>query len=710
MKPAGLLIIVPLVLLFSGLRANPCDTLPGMKPRTLDSVTVIHKRKAVIQNARGAVLDISKIDDVKFLDLAQVLKEIPGIDVDEENRSILYMGKAVTVTKDGISVAGFGDMIRNALSNPALNFSKVTLNIYDLKTEGPSLSFIEAKHDEGLFGNASVTGGTNMSLANLSLSVSKRRHLFNLAPSFMKMYGPKSEVRQVTERGVTDINTLNQSGVRSGSYSLNLGESFEIAQGKVLNTSLSIRRSESSFEMTADREQWRNDTLFNHMQLGNMNTSPFGPHNQTITWNSSYTWRSVTRNGHPKRFDFSLELNKNRSLNEQSARPTVLKGAYLPGSNFTNRRNDKEQGVFAMVAYELQHKTAGNFEAVIKYFNRDLRNAQAYSFRQSLHGPDSIIMQAYDINYQYAALLSSWDRQFRNFSLRAVVKADYSMDRASDKAARERFSFFTIAPYISVFRETKNGSLRGELQYNRLRPQLYMLTNITRYGEEYGVSNVVSMGNPGLRPSEKWNANVIYRTEVSAITVNLTGSYAITKDDIQPYYYLSNGLMASTYKNLASSQNIDLGFSAARYLFPRFQANISSGVKLGTFKIADTARTQNRAFWRENLTLSYTLSPKLRVTGGVSYDGGYSFQLNIPPRVQSHFSFTCVHEKLTGTVGIHNYHRPVMAIEKTVEADGYVMFSESRSRIFRATLMVAYRFGKMGKKEQKGKEIGKDDM
>lgn len=714
MKRGGLLLILSFTLLFSELRANTCtDTLPRIKTSTLDSVTVVHKRRPVIQSARGATLDIPKLDNVQFLNLAQALKEIPGIDVDEEGRNILYLGQPVAITKDGVNMAGFADLVKNGLNAPALHFRKVTLNVYDLRTEGPSLSFIDNKVDEGMYGNASVTGGTNMSMANLSLSLAKRKHLLNLAPSFMKMYGPRSEVMQETSKSATnasDINTISQSGIRTGSYALNLAETFEIAQGKILNTSVSYRRSETDYAMTSGRQQWRNDTLFNHMQLNNTNENNFGPGNQSLTFNNAFTLKNVSKGGNSKRWDVSLELNKNNVLNEQSARPSVLKGGYLPASNFSNKRSDEEYGAFAMIAYELQHKKAGNIEAVLKYFNRHFASNQDYRFRESLNGPDSLIAQSYRINYQYAALLSSWDKQLRHFSLRAVLKADLSMDKASGYAARERFSFFTVAPYLSAFRETNHGSLRLELQYNRLRPQLNMLTSITRYGEEYGVNSVVSKGNPNLRPSGKWNISAISRIEAGATTVNITGAYAIIHDDIQLYHYLADSVMTSTYKNLAASQNLDLAVSAARYLFPRFQASIGSALRAGTFKLNDSTSKQTRLYWRQNLTLSYTLSPGFRMSGGLSYDGGYSFQVKTPARLQSNFSLAYVKGKFSSTLSIHNYHQPVMEVEKQVEGDGYIMHSENRSRIFRSTLMIAYRFGRTSKNSQKGKEIGKDDM
>nr|WP_199082987.1 hypothetical protein [Pedobacter sp. ASV19] len=224
------------------------------KPIELKDITIKGSNKPLKETAKGVTLDISKLPDAKLLTLAEILKTIPGIEVDN-NGKVSYMGKDLTVLRDGVNVAGFSNQIINSLNSGNTNnsYKKIELNLYDLKTEGPTLSFVATKYDLGYFGNILGNTGSNSSMAMGNVSLSKSRYLLNFSTSANLQYAPSSDshIETYFDQSQTQENRdLKTSGVNTQNYQFSMGNSLFINPKSTLNTSVSYGSSGTKYSLS----------------------------------------------------------------------------------------------------------------------------------------------------------------------------------------------------------------------------------------------------------------------------------------------------------------------------------------------------------------------------------------------------------------------------------------------------------------------------
>ncbi|WP_316793237.1 outer membrane beta-barrel protein [Pedobacter frigoris] len=682
------------------------------KPVQLNNVTISVPKKALKETARGSSLDLTKIPDAKFWTLADALKQIPGVEIDEVTNKITYMGKEVSILRDGVSVAGFDNQVLNTLnSGSAITYDKIELNLFDLKTERPTLSFVAPTYQEGYFGSVGGTLGTNSSTLNSSLSLSKKKHLLNIIPSASLMYAPKNDVNWETDyynRNYKELRKNEQQKNYSNSASLGINDSYFIAAGHTLNTSFNYSANEMTYNMLTTNEQYRAGALSSRTKILLENSAEAGPNNIAKA-NVGYIYKPRTGEYSSKRFDVSLEYELKNSSNEANAYATALSGGFIPHSNYKSINGGKDKGIYGLVGYEYKHQKSGNFEFVMKYFNRSQYKTYDYNYQVNEAGADSTIFQDNDITYNYGAFLVSWDRAFRDFSMRLVLKEDYSNDFIKNYKGRDKVSFITFSPYLSVLRNIKTGSLRFEAQYSQRRPELSMMSTVINYGGQFSISGMQTIGNPDLKPARILDLSGTVNTAVGDLGIIATGRFAHTANAISQYRMAVDSTIIQTYRNLSSSDQYKGDISFNFFLLPRLTAQLSSNLSFVNFHL-DASTVQKTLQWAEGLNFAYTPSPSFRLRSGLSYNGGTSFQSKIPARFGSNFSATYTRGKMNFSCMISNFHQPYFTNESIIEADGYNMHSYNRSRRLIGSINISYRFGKISRSKDNAKDILKDDM
>jgi|GEM_PF-2714726 len=682
------------------------------KPVELKTVTISVPKKALKETARGSTLDLTKIPDAKFWTLADALQQIPGIEVDEATGKITYMGKEVAVLRDGLAVAGFDQQIANTLgTGSAAAYDKIELNLFDLRTERPTVSFVATTYQKGYFGNVGTALGSNSSTFNASLSLSKKKHLFNIIPFASLMYAPKSKQNWETDyyhENYQEFRKTEQQRNHSGSTSLGINDSYFIATAHTLNTSFNYSLNNSVYDMLSTNEQYQAGVLSSRANMLLKNSGPAAKNN-VMKANVSYVYKPKASAYSSKRFDVSFELERKNTSNATDAISTTLAGEFKPHSNYQSINSGGERGMYALTGYEYRHKKAGNFEAVLKYFNRTLYKAYDYTYQANAAGADSTIFQDNNITYNYAAFLLSWDRAFRDFSMRMVLKEDYSHDYIQNLKGRDRVGFMTFSPYLSVLRNIKTGSLRFEAQYSQRRPELMSMSTIINYGGQYSISGMQTIGNPALKPAKILDLSGTVNTVVSDVGIVATGRFVHTLDAISQYRLAVDSTIVQTYRNLSSSDQYKTDVSVNFFLLPRLTGQLSSNLSFVNFHLTEN-KVQKTLQWGEALSFGYTPSPNLRLKTGLSYNGGTSFQSKIPARFGSNFSAAYVRGKLSFSCLISNFHQPYFINENIVKADGYQMHSYNSSRRLIGSFNVSYRFGKISRSNDSARDIVKDDM
>ncbi|WP_124561164.1 outer membrane beta-barrel protein [Pedobacter sp. KBW01] len=684
------------------------------KPIELKDVTIKGSNKPLRETAKGVILDISKIADAKLLTLAEILKTIPGIEVDDKGK-VSYMGKELTVLRDGVNVAGFSNQITNSLnsSNTGNSYKRIELNLYDLKTEGPTLSFVATKYEQGYFGSVIANAGSNSSMAMGNMSLSKNKYLLNFSTSGNLQYAPSSEnyVKTFFDQTLAQENRdLKISGINIQNYQFSVANSYFINPKSTLNASVSYGSSLTKYGIANRMQQYQNGALNNESITALDMRNPMGK-NPNLGAKLSYIYKIKKSEAVSQRFDIALEYDNNHTLSETSVNTQSLLNVFLPNSNYNSDNTTKMNNIFGLLGYEFNHEGLGDFEFVARYFNRKNYQRYDYTYQTDLAGNLVNLFQDNNIAYNYGALLASWSKSFKGLSLRTVLKQDYSSDHISNLKGRDKFTFSTFSPYLSLQRSLKNGSIRLEAQYSQSRPNLNNLTNIINYGAQYDTDNQVIIGNPYLKPSKSLYFSGIYNTNVKSINLVFTGNYKHTTDAISTFDTTDvSNVRIRTYRNLASRNDYNGNLSINFYLLPRFTVQLFTNHIFGAFKVSEKEST-NAYRWSNGLTLGFTPVPNIRLGANSSISGGSSFQSKTKAQINTGLSATYIKSKLNFSLSINNFHQPYFNNYNWIYGYGYQTSSQSRSRRIAGNLSINYSFGKPAKTTgANGKEIKKDDM
>ncbi|MDQ8005184.1 MAG: outer membrane beta-barrel protein [Pedobacter sp.] len=682
------------------------------KPIELNTVTVKGSRKPLKESAKGAILDITKIPDYKLLTLAEILSHIPGIEVN--SNTISYMGRQLSLMRDGVNVAGFDQQIANSLNtgNTHNAYTKIELNLYNLKTEGPTLSFVAPKYDEGYFGNIGGNTGTNNSMLMSGLSISKQKHLLNINIMGMLQYAPNTTSYIDTKFAQTqtnDIRNVENEGLKMGSGSLSLSDSYFVNSQNTINASVSSNFRNTLYKVNTYLRQYQAGALKNEANTSLENSTGFW---QSPSYSSklSYVYKPKAKTEQTKRFDISLEYDNSQFEQITDAHAQSLLSPFIPNSIYTSTNQNKKSNIFGLVGYEYTHQKLGGFEVVARYFHRENQDNYGYNYQTDANGNRDEILQENHIAYNYAAILASWDKSFKDFSVRAVLKQDYSSDYISSIKGRDNFRFSTFSPYLSLFKTLKVGNLRFEAKYSQRRPELSSMSNVVDYGAQFNTSNFQTVGNPFLKPSKSLLLSNIYTTSVKSVSIILTTEYENVADAISSYQTTDGNIRMRTYRNLAKRNDYTANLSLNFYLFPRFTVQLYSNNIFNYFKVTEQEKT-NAYRWGNGIRLSYTPLPNIRLGTNFGLTGGGSFQSKTKAQFNSGFSVASNIGKVNFNLSVNNFHQPYFNNYNWVDANGYEAYTKSRSRRILGSLNVSYSFGKVTKRANvPGKQITKDDI
>ncbi len=682
------------------------------KPIELNTVTVKGSNKPLKESAKGAVLDITKIPDYKLLTLAEILTHIPGVEVNDGN--ITYMGRQLTLMRDGVNVAGFANQIANSLGsgNTQNAYTKIELNLYNLKTEGPTLSFIAPKHDEGYFGNVMANAGTNSSMLMSSVSLSKEKNLLNLNTSGLFQYGPNSNSYIETKFAQTqthDIRNTYNDGIKMNSSTASLSNSYFINSHSTLNASASASFFNTAYQMATHLQQSQAGVLTNNVNTLLSNNNNFWL-NPSYSSKLSYVYKPKAKEHSSQRFDMALEYDNKQTESLTQADSQSLLKTFVPNSNYTSINGTTDKNIFGLAGYEYHHHKLGSFEIVARYFNRKNHQNYHYKYQTDPSGNTDIILQENNISYSYAALLASWDKSFENYSIRAVVKQDYSNDNISSIKGRENFSFITFSPYVSIQKNLKIGNIRFEAKYSQRRPQLSAMSTVTDYGAQFNSANFQTVGNPFLKPSKSLLFSNIYSTNIKSVSIILTTEYENTASAISAYQTTDGNIRIRTFRNLAKRNNYTANLSINFYLFPRFTVQLYSNNNFYHYKITQQEKS-DAFYWMDGIRLSYTPLPNIRLGTSFGVNGGSRLQYKSRAQFNSGFSVSSNIRKINFSLNINNFHQPYFNNYNWVEANGYETYTQSSTRRIMGSLNIAYTFGQVTKRATvPSKQITKDDM
>ncbi|MCO4294036.1 outer membrane beta-barrel family protein [Solitalea sp. MAHUQ-68] len=670
--------------------------------QTLTEVTVSAKAVSLKQDAKGVKLDLLKEKNAKHWQLWEALKQIPGIEIDEQSMEVKYLGKRVGFEINGIASNAFLANLSTYLRMPSVRFSQIELEYYDPKQDGAVVinlvSNSPAKDGVGGTLNASVDLTTQ--LLSIPLFLKRKQHLFEMLTSINFNSMPKIE----SESGTTYLQSnnflqaQNSNHSESKSFSTRLHTNHQLGKKHILDTEFGLRTNNNSSETYGGQQEWREISLYRSI------TSQNNKKGTGNAYSAGLTYLFQPQKDHKLQFsvDWDGSLNNNARMLE-----SIIIGPALPTFNYSKKSEDEEKNFYSMLSYEYTHKQLGAFEAGFKYFNRNHESNFEYHLKQREGSADSLLLRASQNNYHFSALFLTWSRKLKRISMFASMKSDYSKDKIT-AITNTKYSFFTYAPHLSIQAKLDDKGVHNvsfSTGYKQLRPSLSSTNPI----DDIQSGNNIIRGNPNLMPERNWYVNALYLANLQKLTFTLSSSFNRTKDAITGYSKVENdSVVVSGYDNLGLVNSGFVTLTVSYKPFPRITITPSLNGSINRFK--NGLLTATSYPWNAEIDADYNAGKYVLLSSKVEYTKGDYFQLRNEGYFTTRLSASYVKGNVNASIFFNNINRFYNTIESVNEAEGLVRNVIIKNRQGNLGFSLFYNFGLSRVASQKGKGIEKDDV
>ena len=301
------------------------------------------------------------------------------------------------------------------------------------------------------------------------------------------------------------------------------------------------------------------------------------------------------------------------------------------------------------------------------------------------------------------ALYASYTGTFGNFSGRAGVRWEYTHTGVDYKIRPQGYKDFTtilndVVPNASMtYKFTPASNLRLAYQMRISRPSLWQLNP---YRNEMS-TNQVDYGNPDLDSQRSNQVSLTYSNYGGKIGGNVGVSYSYTKNSIEGYNFIEDGIFNSTYANIGRYQWCNLNGYIQWTIITDMQFSLYTGLNYEDYNASSPELKASHSGWSGNFNANfdYTLPCRLRLSafGGAgtkwimlqTSGSGWHYY-----GVQASRSFL-KNDALTINVYAQNFINPRYTSDRTTEAPGMRTTMKFNYAQWHVGFGISFRFGSL---------------
>ncbi len=699
---------------FSAAAQQPASPLPvkdtsSTKPKEklLKEVQVSAQAVYVKQTASTISIDLSPIKEAKLWTLADALKQLPGITIDDKG-VILYGGKAIALKLNGFVNPALARTMPDKLYSQMANaYSSITIQLHDLRTEQPTLDLtLVPPKEDGFSGSVGTDISTRRVGVDGSATVRTGRNLFGITSN----YGYSTPMGVETATDFSYYNTptklSNNTKLLSGNgsqASFTFSDNFQLSKQHIINIDGQYSGIRDTREEKSGLTEYRSDTIARQTTSRRNSTSKW-PDNTTFGGRLAYVWKlPATKGGATRRLDLSAEYTENRTAKNNQLMSEVGKGFAAPMDDYSQETSNRNKEQYYFGAYGIDYKKAGKLDIAAKYF---IRNYEDYQLMDFLKSNTPALKQANSNTYNYAAALVSFERRLsRQLSGRVVMKMDYNDNSLNNTG--EHFYSSGFQPYLSLMYEIHPGhSLRLESEYTKQRPPLYALSSVK---EVFNNGYTIRMGNPYLKPANTITASLNYVGEFGRKRLMVDLKYYHTTNEMYNFSYAVDSIQYLSYTNL---KGVNGAYSRTSYsfsLFKQVSTTLSGWLEYNGFR--DQQHMLSDAFSRGagiSLMYMHKLNWRLMLTTDYSKRNAYQREGYDVFRTMLLGTYSKGKWRFTGT--LTNLQQPWFTSSTGTVTNSYYSFSTMRMQNYDIRIGANYTFGKSLRSGEKGKSVDKNDL
>jgi outer membrane receptor protein involved in Fe transport len=495
-----------------------------------------------------------------------VLRELPSVEVDENDEITLRGESNVTILVDGRpSAIPASSLLR---SMPASNIEKIEIITnpsakYDPEGMTGILNVILKKNKQrGINGSVSASVGYGEYLkTNASLSLNYRNKIMNIYATYAgdwSEYGGGSTQERFTDSEILRVDGHNIRG--NNSHNLKYGMDFFLNKnhtiyfsGALANTGYSYGRGRSNYH-TSDGEDslltysYRNTNTPNRKNYGlglefNLGyQAKFKKPGHTFDWDMNYSGQNATDK------TFAELYLYDGLLTTELAEPLdqlTINGA--KNHTFYSRMD-------YLYPFNDSMKIEAGFHATIKQRN-DSYYVESDSTDTEVFEPNTDINNDFNYNQQVYAAYVTWGHQVGKFGYKLGLRAEQTLTSSvlvttDDNFKNNYFGLFPTAHFSYNMTKTQSLTLGYSRRINRPRNrQLNPFADLTN---PYSIHK----GNPFLKPEFVHVVELGYTAFLKKWMVNASVYYRYLDDIIRRQLTIEGNVAVVEFANIANGQRV----------------------------------------------------------------------------------------------------------------------------------------------------------
>ncbi len=603
-----------------GKKADQNVGLIKIKPsdKVLDGVTVSSERIKVQQQLGKKVVNITPELIAGNTNIAEVLQQIPDVNIDGDGKISLRGESNVRVLIDNKPTQLSAEEALKSLSPELVDRIDVITNPsakYDPEGLSGIINIITKKNNiKGFNGATRLSLGTNdkyMGGMNFNYRVNK----FNF---FVEANAAKR--RFVNEKGFTRTfdnteNVLSQNqtvGENSGFQQYKIGTDYFIDSVNTLSFYYQYfkwqQEGKNPFEQNLEDAQ-NKSTILGNSTSKNVNEGHQFDLNYRRDFKNGFLESDLwAMDGHGQ---FSTSNSQHEhggtgTLNQRNSNFFTFQ-IFVPSFDYTLNINKKHK-------VELGYK--GEY-------------LDAFSNSENFNGSE-LHQFGYDYNGAISGLYSTYSTQINKLQLQAGLRAERASQTGIIKKEGQdtpfTYSYNSLFPSLTIVEPLNKKSTIGFSYSRRVRrPNIDQIAPFEVYSDPQNVQR----GNPNLKPSFTNSLELSYNLNGEKYSLSVSPYTRLGNDVIRSYSFFDEQLQAnvSTFDNLGSVQTYGLSLSGDVTLFKWWTT--SGGVDLTHIDFNDTTyNIPNRPNMNTNFKWNntFTLPAKFKLVTNANYSG-YNYGL-----------------------------------------------------------------------------------
>lgn len=570
----------------------------------LGEVEVVAIRPLVKAEADKLSYSVKDDSDSKTYTLLEMLRKVPMVSVDGEDNITVNGSSSFQVYVNGKPSVMFSanpGQIFKSLPASMVKSIEVVTNPgarYDAEGSGGILNLVMDKKEEndnrGYTATIGVHGGTRGYDANVSLSGQTGKLSFSANAFHNGIYPGDSDVSsdQVFSDKTISSHTLGNPHM---TFSMgNISADYAVDSLSTIGISGSI----TDFGMHSSGETKTDIT--NRPGLPLMSYSSFGimdMNRLSASGNLSFTKEFSDRYNSQISIIYQISSEKNKTSNEFDFSDESHSVGTLDLSDRSSYNLENTLDNILQADFSTHFRAGHSFDVGLKANLRKSHSSSSLDFLSSTQASDDT---RYSNRSNILAAYAEYSLPLGHFNLKGGLRYEYTWQNVNyDLDDYRDFSkeYGTLVPSASLSYNLSAASNIG-LTYN-MRISRPGISYMNPYVDRSDPTSV-SFGNPYLDVENTHNFGIAYNLFTSRLVLNTRLSDSYTGNGIEQYRYIADGLLTSTYGNVAKRNILRLDASAVWMACSATRVILNGAVGYAT--LSNRQMDLSKRGWQWNVT------------------------------------------------------------------------------------------------------------